>query len=97
MFAAFTALLMFVFAITGVALGRGLVDRNAPPIQRYSAADGERDRADTDVFEAVRDDRSEEPATVSAGETATAGETAPTKVEVNDLATEKLVQRPLRP
>jgi hypothetical protein len=74
-FAAFTALLMFVFAIAGVALGRGLVDRNAPPVHHYSAADGDRDRADTDVFEAVRDDRVEEPATVPAGET------APTKVE----------------
>jgi hypothetical protein len=71
-FAAFTALLMFVFAIAGVALGRALVDRNAPPVQRHSP-DG--DRADTDVFEAVRDDRVEEGATVSAGET------APTRVE----------------
>jgi len=52
-FAAFTALLMFVFAIAGVALGRGLVDRKAPPVQRYSVADSERDRADTDVFAAV--------------------------------------------
>jgi membrane protein required for beta-lactamase induction len=49
-FAAFTALLMFVFAIAGVALGRGLVDRHAPPVQRHGA-DG--DRADTDVFAAV--------------------------------------------
>jgi hypothetical protein len=71
-FAAFTALLMFVFAIAGVALGRALVDRNAPPVQRHSQ-DG--DRADTDVFEAVRDDHVEEGATVSAGET------APTRVE----------------
>ena len=71
-FAAFTALLMFVFAIGGVALGRALVDRNAPPVQRHST-DG--DRADTDVFEAVRDDRVDEGATVSAGET------APTRVE----------------
>jgi len=49
-FAAFTALLMFVFAIAGVALGRGLVDRKAPPVQRRGE-DG--DRADTDVFAAV--------------------------------------------
>lgn len=71
-FAAFTALLMFVFAIAGVALGRALVDRKAPPVHRRGA-DG--DRADTDVFEAVHDDRAEEGATVPAGET------APTKVE----------------
>jgi hypothetical protein len=65
-FAAFTALLTFLFAIAGVALGRFLVDRNAPPVQRQPA-DGE--RADTDVFEAVR-----EPAAVGT-------ETAPTEVE----------------
>ncbi len=70
-FAAFTALLMFVFALAGVALGRGLVDRNAPPIQRRS----EGERADTDVFAAVHDDRGDE------GSTVPAGETAPTKVE----------------
>ncbi|HYO01639.1 MAG TPA: B-4DMT family transporter [Mycobacterium sp.] len=70
-FAAFTALLMFAFAIAGVALGRALVDRSAPPIQRR--IDG--DRADTDVFAAVHDDRVDEGATVPAGET------APTKVE----------------
>lgn len=56
-FAAFTALLVFVLALAGVALGRRLVDRKAPPVQRKTA-DG--DRADTDVFEAVRDDRTEE-------------------------------------
>lgn len=82
-FAAFTALLMFVFAIAGVALGRGLVDRKAPPVQRYSVADSERDRADTDVFEAVRDDRTEEhpqeTAPVHAG--ATTSETTPVNLE----------------
>ena len=71
-FAAFTALLMFVFAIAGVALGRALVDRNAPPVQRRG---GDGDRADTDVFAAVHDDRTEEGATVPAGDT------APTTVE----------------
>ena len=55
--AAFTALLVFVLALVGVALGRYLVDRKAPPVQRQTA-DG--DRADTDVFEAVRDDRTED-------------------------------------
>lgn len=49
-FAAFTALVVFVAAIAGVAVGRYLVDRNAPPFQRQRE-DGE--RADTDVFAAV--------------------------------------------
>ena len=70
-FAAFTALLMFVMGVAGVALGRGLVDRKAPPMKRRSEADG--DRADTDVFEAVRDDQPQ-TAAVAAGETATKGE-----------------------
>jgi hypothetical protein len=72
-FAAFTALLMFVFAIGGVALGRGLVDRNAPPVQRHSA-DG--DRADTDVFEAVRDDEAPVHSGASTGD-----ETGPVNLE----------------
>jgi hypothetical protein len=65
-FAAFTALVTFLFGIAGVSLGRFLVDRNAPPVHRQSA-DGE--RADTDVFEAVR-----EPTSVGT-------ETAPTEAE----------------
>ena len=60
-FAAFTALLTFLASIAGVSIGRYLVDRNAPPVQRHNA-DGE--RADTDVFEAVRDD---EPQTAAVG------------------------------
>jgi hypothetical protein len=50
-FAAFTALVVFLAAIAGVSLGRYLIDRNAPPVQRHGAAD--RERADTDVFQAV--------------------------------------------
>jgi uncharacterized membrane protein YfcA len=60
-FAAFTALLTFLASIAGVSIGRYLVDRNAPPVQRHSA---EGDRADTDVFEAVRDN---EPQTAAVG------------------------------
>ncbi len=52
-FAAFTALLTFLAAIAGVSLGRYLVDRKAPPVQRYSA---DHDRADTDVFAAVSEE-----------------------------------------
>lgn len=72
-FAAFTALLTFLFAVAGVALGRALVDRKAPPVQRQTA-DG--DRADTDVFAAVRDDDSRDEAPVHAGST-TGDETTP--------------------
>jgi MFS family permease len=52
-FAAFTALLVFVSAIIGVSVGRFLVDRKAPPVQRHGA---DYDRADTDVFAAVHAD-----------------------------------------
>jgi len=61
-FAAFTALLVFLAAIAGVALGRYLVDRNAPPVQRHSH---DSERADTDVFEAVRPGEVEATAPVS--------------------------------
>ena len=54
-FAAFTALLVFLCAIIGVALGHWLVDRKAP--QQSRRRDSDDDRADTDVFAAVRDDR----------------------------------------
>lgn len=78
-FAAFTALLMFVFALAGVALGRALVDRKAPPVQRQTA-DG--DRADTDVFEAVREDDFRDEIPVHSG--ATIGdETTPVNHEKN--------------
>jgi MFS family permease len=56
-FAAFTALLIFIFAIVGVAIGRWLVDRKAPPLQRRTEGD---DRADTDVFAAVSHGGSDE-------------------------------------
>lgn len=55
-FAAFTALLVFLPAITAVAVGRWLVDRNAPPVVRQRDAGWDDERADTDVFAAVRDD-----------------------------------------
>ena len=54
-FAAFTALVVFLFAVAGVALGRWMVDRRASaPSHHGSSADDE--RADTDVFAAVRHD-----------------------------------------
>jgi MFS family permease len=65
-FAAFTALLVFVPGIIGVAVGRWRIDRNPPP--RPHEADEE--RADTDVFSAVRGDETptgEIPAQTAAG------------------------------
>jgi MFS family permease len=53
-FAAFTALLTFLMAIAGVALGRWLVDRKADQMPHLHHAGGDDDRADTDVFAAVR-------------------------------------------
>jgi len=52
-FAAFTALLVFLPGIVGVAAGRWRVDRN-PPARKPAGADEE--RVDTDVFSAVRAD-----------------------------------------
>jgi hypothetical protein len=58
-FAAFTALLVFLFAIAGVSLGRWVVDRNLEKQPRRhhglaEAAADQEERADTDVFAAVR-------------------------------------------
>src|SRR5258708_445200 len=55
-FAAFTALLVFLFAIAGVALGHWLVDRNAPAVSHHATTATGGERADTDVFAAVRQD-----------------------------------------
>jgi hypothetical protein len=53
-FAAFTALLVFLGGISGVTLGRYLIDRKGAYTPK--SAGGEEDRADTDVFAAVRSD-----------------------------------------
>jgi hypothetical protein len=55
-FAAFTALLVFLPGMGAVAAGRWAVDRSAPPVPHHG---GEADRADTDVFAAVRSDETE--------------------------------------
>ncbi len=55
-FAAFTALVVFLFAIAGVALGRLLVDRRAPAAPHHGTSVTDDERADTDVFAAVRND-----------------------------------------
>jgi uncharacterized membrane protein YfcA len=51
-FAAFTALLVFLVSLLGVTIGRWLVDRKAPEFVRHGVHEDE--RADTDVFAAVR-------------------------------------------
>jgi hypothetical protein len=53
-FAAFTALLVFLGGISGVALGRFLIDRSGAYTPHHGG--GQEDRADTDVFAAVRSD-----------------------------------------
>jgi hypothetical protein len=56
-FAAFTALLVFLPAVIAVAVGRWLIDRKTPPVDRKTKVYDD-ERADTDVFAAVRDDES---------------------------------------
>lgn len=51
-FAAFTALVVFLMALAGVALGRYLIDRKADQTPHLHHARDD-DRADTDVFAAV--------------------------------------------
>ena len=60
-FAAFTALLVFLLSIAGVTIGRWLVDRHAPEVPHHGSAHGD-ERADTDVFAAVRDPGDDETA-----------------------------------
>ena len=54
-FAAFTALIVFLPGIMGVAVGRWRVDRNAPPVTEHRP---EQRGAGADVFSAVRADDS---------------------------------------
>jgi hypothetical protein len=74
-FAAFTALLVFLGGISGVAVGRWLIDRHPPAIGQRGR--GDEDRVDTDVFAAVRADetaaedgawREEQPSGVATAE-----------------------------
>ena len=53
-FAAFTALVVFLGAISGVAIGRWRVDRAGAYKPQSGGTGGDEDRADTDVFAAVR-------------------------------------------
>jgi MFS family permease len=79
-FAAFTALLVFLFALAGVSLGRWLVDRKVDKEPRRhhglaEAAADQEDRADTDVFAAVRHPGADEtqPVATEGGGTERAG------------------------
>jgi hypothetical protein len=56
-FAAFTALVVFLGAISGVAVGRWRVDRAGAYHPQTGAGGGTQDRADTDVFAAVRSEQ----------------------------------------
>lgn len=76
-FAAFTALIVFVPALIGVAFGRWRVDRN-PPARRPGTDD---ERADTDVFSAVRADDA------PTGEIPTQGSGAHTEARTASVAT----------
>ena len=55
-FAAFTALVVFLGAISGVAVGRWRVDKSGAYKPKASGAGGD-ERADTDVFAAVRSEQ----------------------------------------
>lgn len=84
-FAAFTALVTFVFALIGVTFGRWRIDRNPPPRR---GAGGDEERADTDVFSAVRADDSptgEMPLGTAAAPTAVA--TAEREQRTDELPT----------
>lgn len=56
-FAAFTALVVFLFAIIGVAVGRWRVDRSGAYKTQDGSTQADEDRADTDVFAAVRSEQ----------------------------------------
>ncbi|KGI68045.1 B-4DMT family transporter [Mycolicibacterium rufum] len=90
-FAAFTALLVFVFAIVGVGLGRWLVDRKTPDQPRRR--EGDDDRADTDVFAAVRDDRDGRDDVRDYDSAATDQHTSPVAVAEHDDETRRTDRR----
>jgi hypothetical protein len=93
-FAAFTALLVFLGGISGVTLGRFLIDRAGAYTPQRGG--GEEDRADTDVFAAVRSNEAaaeggawphEQPAAVATAEREEYG-TAPADSEETEETTE---------
>lgn len=99
-FAAFTALCVFLPGIIGVTIGRWRVDRN-PPARRPGTDD---ERADTDVFSAVRGDDAptgEIPAQASGaqgeartGSVATAEREAPTDTVATTESPTETIAKP---
>jgi hypothetical protein len=65
-FAAFTALVVFLGAISGVAVGRWRVDRSGAYKPKAAGTGGSDERADTDVFAAVRSEQAATGATEAA-------------------------------
>jgi MFS family permease len=91
-FAAFTALLVFLPGIAAVALGRWSVDRNRPDEPRRRVH-GE-GRADTDVFEAVRDE-DEQTGPVATASTPEGAAAAESEEQTSSVTTaERTEERP---
>jgi len=65
MFAAFTALLVFLASVAGVSIGRYMVDRKADQMPHLHHA-GDDERTDTDVFAAVSQTEATETAPTEA-------------------------------
>jgi hypothetical protein len=85
-FAAFTALVVFLPGITGVAVGRWRVDRSPPARREGGPEDG---RADTDVFAAARaDDAAAGDSAVESGR-----ETAGAQSQERTMAATALAER----
>ncbi|AWV47406.1 hypothetical protein JK2ML_0520 [Mycobacterium leprae Kyoto-2] len=84
-FSAFTALIVFLTGIIGVACGRWRVDRRSPPVPEHSRSG--QNRADSNVFAAVCTDDDTPTGELSAAQTkeqtaavATAESEAPTEI-----------------
>jgi hypothetical protein len=75
-FAAFTALVVFLGAIAGVTVGRWRIDRAGAYKPQSGATGGDDERADTDVFAAVRSEQASTQAAEWPQEQSTAVATA---------------------
>lgn len=86
-FAAFTALMVFVPAIAAVAIGRFLVDRKRPPMERRRE-----DGSTGDVFDAAREDDRTGPIAGLGGHesAATEAHTSPVATAERDEPTEQI-------
>lgn len=103
-FAAFTALLVFLVAVAGVAVGHFLVDRQyaKAPVRHHGLAVEGDDRADTDVFAAVSvgapDAGSDATAAASAVAAGRHAESAPTEeFPTEAVATDEETTAVIRP